>query len=111
MDFNEYQKLARSTAIYPGVDTSFGCNYPIVKLNGEAGEVAEKWGKVLRDHNGIMSPEHKQAIAYELGDVLWYVANTAKELGYTLDTIAKMNVDKVLSRKDRDVIQGSGDDR
>ena len=80
-------------------------------LVGEAGEVAEKFKKLLRDKGGEATDEDKKEIAKELGDVLWYVNSVSNYLGYDLEEIASMNLDKVLSRKDRGVTMGSGDNR
>ena len=109
MDLNTYQQRARSTAQYP----SRGENpiYPSLGLCGEAGEVADKVKKVLRDEAGVFSDERRQAIALELGDVLWYVSQLADELGFSLETVAQANLDKLASRAQRQVIGGSGDQR
>lgn len=109
MDLNAYQRGARQTARYPDV----GSNpiYPTLGLCGEAGEVADKVKKVLRDQNGEFSPEVAQALMLELGDVLWYVAQLATELDLDLDDVATANLDKLASRAARNVISGSGDDR
>ena len=109
MNFNEYQKIARTTAMYPDIGKSI--NYPIIGLCGETGEIAEKYKKVLRDDNGIISPEIKYAMVLELGDILWYIANIAKELDVDLEMVARNNVDKLTSRVDRNMIAGSGDYR
>lgn len=109
MECNEYQKRARETAIYPDVGSNI--YYPVLGLCGEAGEVAEKLKKVIRDKNGRISGKTKTAIINELGDVLWYVANTASELGADLNEIAENNLNKLASRKERDVIKGDGDNR
>jgi NTP pyrophosphatase (non-canonical NTP hydrolase) len=87
MDFNEYQKKSRQTAIYPGLNNNFV--YPTLGLSGEAGEVAEKIKKVLRDKDGQVDETTKMEIEKELGDVLWYVAQIATELGLDLDLIAE----------------------
>lgn len=108
MFINEYQKKAISTAVY-GEGNSI--TYPTLGLTGEAGEVADKVKKVLRDNNGEFSDEKKLEIAKEIGDVLWYCAALARDLGYDLETIAEMNIDKLFSRRDRGVISGSGDNR
>jgi NTP pyrophosphatase (non-canonical NTP hydrolase) len=110
MDLNDYQRRARSTAIYPKPLGNLPV-YPALKLAGEAGEVAEKIGKILRDEEGVIGLERGVELAYELGDVLWYVANLASDLGYDLDNIAQMNVEKLASRQFRGVIKGSGDNR
>ena len=109
MNLNEYQIEAQKTAQYPGKGKDL--SYPALGLNGEAGEVADKLKKVLRDHKGDFNTELREDLAYELGDVLWYVADLAYELGYTLDTIAEMNINKLSSRARRGRIGGSGDHR
>ncbi|MFZ2390757.1 MAG: nucleoside triphosphate pyrophosphohydrolase family protein [Minisyncoccales bacterium] len=109
MTFQEYQEEARKTAIYPNKDNNF--IYPTLGLAGEAGEVAEKIKKVIRDGNGIVSEEKKEEITKELGDVLWYVANLAKELGVTLEDVAQKNLLKLQSRQQRNELHGSGDNR
>lgn len=108
MTLNEYQEGARSTAIYPA---SRQIIYPTLGLTGEAGEVADKVKKVIRDNNDEFTEERKHQIALELGDVLWYAASLAHDLGYTLDEVAQMNLDKLASRMKRDKIHGSGDER
>lgn len=80
-------------------------------LVGEAGEVADKFKKLIRDKNAKPSDEDKKELAKELGDVLWYVNSVGLYLGYSLEEIAQMNLDKVLSRKERGVTKGSGDNR
>ena len=109
MDLNAYQHGARQTARYPDV----GANpiYPTLGLCGEAGEVADKVKKVLRDQNGCFSDAVKQSLLLELGDVLWYVAQWASELGFELDQVAEANLEKLASRAARNVISGSGDHR
>lgn len=109
MNLDDYQAAAQKTAVYPGKGESL--IYPALGLNGEAGEVADKLKKVIRDHRGDLKPETREAIGYELGDCLWYVAEMAFELGYTLETIAVMNIDKLASRARRGLICGEGDDR
>ena len=108
MTINEYQVGALTTKQYGA-----GANiiYPSLKLNGEAGEVAEKVGKVLRDNNGVFTDEIKKAIAMEIGDVLWYCAALAEDLGFTLQEIAEWNLAKLASRRERGVISGNGDNR
>ncbi len=109
MEFNNYQKEARKTAMYPDLGKNFV--YPTLGLAGEAGEVAEKIKKVIRDGNGIVTDEKKEELSKELGDVLWYVANLAEELGLELDLIAQKNLDKLRSRQDRGKLKGDGDNR
>ena len=109
MDLNEYQCKARNTALYPNV----GKNpiYPTLGLAGEAGEVADKVKKVLRDNNGSFDAEAKESIKLELGDVLWYVSQLSSELGFDLETIALSNLNKLSSRQSRGKLSGSGDGR
>jgi len=106
ISFNEYQSKARETALYP---PELGLYYTTLGLTGEAGEVAEKVKKMIRDNKSI--EECKTDILNELGDVLWYIANVAHEFGLTLSDIANNNIDKLQSRLDRGVIHGSGDNR
>jgi NTP pyrophosphatase (non-canonical NTP hydrolase) len=109
LDFSTYQQRSRETARYPDV----GANpiYPTLGLCGEAGEVADKVKKVIRDQQGAFSTDTVAALKLELGDVLWYVAQLASELGLDLDGVAQANLDKLASRSARNVIAGSGDDR
>lgn len=113
MDFNEYQKVSRRTAKYPNLGKKKEDNflYPVLGLLGEAGEVAEKVKKMYRDDNGVLTPERKDLIKKELGDVLWYLAQIATELEMELDDVAKTNIEKLSSRLDRDKILGDGDER
>ena len=106
MNFNEYQKHARSTAIYP---KEYKVIYPALGLCGEAGEVAEKVKKIVRGDDRLNNVT--SSIVMELGDVLWYVAVLADDLGVTLEEIAQANVDKLKSRMKRKKINGSGDNR
>ena len=109
MDFQQYQERCRATARYP--DAGANPIYPTLGLCGEAGEVADKVKKVLRDRQGNFSPEVIADLQLELGDVLWYVAQLATELGLELEQIAQTNLDKLASRAARNVIGGSGDRR
>lgn len=108
LPLNEYQKKARQTAMYPN---EYVVIYPALGLAGEAGEVANKVKKVLRDMGGIYLPESRSEIATELGDCLWYTALLAHDLGYGLEDIAYMNLKKLESRASRGKIKGSGDAR
>tara|TARA_B100000965_G_scaffold303244_2_gene261938 strand:- start:27 stop:356 length:330 start_codon:yes stop_codon:yes gene_type:complete len=109
MEFNSYQIKARETALYPNL----GSNniYPTLGLVGEAGEVAEKVKKVLRDNKGVFDLESKEAIKKELGDVLWYLSNLCTEFGFSLDDVALLNLKKLKSRASSGKISGSGDNR
>jgi NTP pyrophosphatase (non-canonical NTP hydrolase) len=108
MTLNEYQNKAVETAIYGSGNNII---YPTLGLVGEAGEVANKVKKVLRDNNGQFTDDKKKEIAFELGDSLWYIAALARDLGYSLDEIAYGNIHKLASRKERNMIGGSGDNR
>lgn len=108
MELNEYQSAALTTAVYPEDKRII---YPALGMNGEAGEVADKVKKVIRDNEQEFTEETKLAIALEVGDVLWYCATMAHDLGYTLEEIAKMNIRKLLSRQQRGKLGGSGDNR
>lgn len=109
MDFKEYQKKSRVTALYPDKDNNY--IYPALGLADESGEVVGKIKKVIRDQEGKMNDENKKEIAKELGDVLWYIAQLATELGADMEDIAQGNIDKLYSRLDRGKIGGSGDNR
>lgn len=106
--FEEYESLIGETAIYPdvGKGSQLGLAYTALGLTGEAGEFAEKIKKWIRD-----GTFEKRLLAKELGDVLWYTTAAAKELGYSLQDIAEMNVVKLLERKRTNTLQGSGDER
>jgi NTP pyrophosphatase (non-canonical NTP hydrolase) len=109
MTGNEYQKKATKSAIYPDIGNNF--IYPALGLAGESGEVCDKIKKVLRDDGGKFTPMTKLAIAKEIGDVMWYIAALCNELGFELDEIMDMNIEKLLDRIARGVRGGSGDDR
>ena len=109
MEFNDYQKAATETAIYPNKGNNL--MYPALGLAGETGEVCEKMKKIIRDKDGVPDYNDLKALALELGDVLWYVSALANEIGITLDTIAENNLFKLASRKERAVLGGSGDNR
>jgi len=108
MNANSYQQWTLSTAIYPGAGTGNDAelSYLGLGLNGEAGEVADKIKKHLRDGKLDIG-----GIVYELGDVCWYVARLAESLGYSLEDVLEINHSKLESRKTRDVLTGSGDSR
>ncbi len=108
IELSAYQQLSRRTAEYP---RQAWLTYPSLGLVGEAGEVAEHAKKAIRDDGGIVTDERRQAMAQELGDVLWYVAQVASELRLELEEIAQANLEKLLSRQRRGVLSGSGDER
>jgi NTP pyrophosphatase (non-canonical NTP hydrolase) len=109
MTFDDYQKLSRATAIYPNKGNDFV--YPVLGLLGEAGELADKVKKVLRDQDGKLDEATKNELAQELGDTLWYAAQFASELKLSLEQVAEENIEKTQSRLTRGKLHGSGDDR
>lgn len=109
MTFDEYQKKSRRTAVYHRAGQNY--IYPTLGLAGEAGEVANKIKKIERDHDGVLSQETRRAIEGELGDVLWYVAQLATELGIPLEQVAERNLEKLAARLERGKISGAGDQR
>lgn len=108
MKLNDYQEKASETAQYP---REVAIAYVTMGLAGEAGEISNKIKKIYRDQGGVISAGKKSELAKELGDVLWYVAMMAKELGCTLEEVAQKNVEKLQSRYERGVIGGDGDER
>jgi NTP pyrophosphatase (non-canonical NTP hydrolase) len=111
MNANDYQIWTRSTAIYPNTRKSDSVNYVIHGLVGEAGELSNKWKKVIRDDGGVLSNLKLEELRAELGDVAWYLARLADELEISLETLFENNREKLDSRKSRNVIGGSGDNR
>ena len=109
MDFKEYQKKSRKTAIYPKIGKNFV--YPALGLGDEAGEVLGKVKKIFRDKKGIVSKETKEEIKKELGDVLWYLSQIASELNLSFDEVAEFNIEKLASRMERGKLHGNGDNR
>lgn len=109
MKLKEYEEAAARTAIYP--DRGNNITYPTLGLAGETGEVCEKIKKLIRDNNGEITDSFRENLRKELGDILWYIAAVAYEANISMDSIAKANIDKLASRKKRDKLKGSGDDR
>jgi NTP pyrophosphatase (non-canonical NTP hydrolase) len=109
MTFNEYQAKVKLTAHYPVIAEPYV--YPALGLAGETGEVLEKIKKIFRDEQGKITPEKKQELIKELGDVLWYLATLARELEIPFEDIAQNNVTKLFSRLERGVLHGDGDNR
>lgn len=108
MTLNEYQDAANKFVAFPDTYT---ITYPALGLASEAGEVCDKIKKAIRDRHSLSFAELPDMVAPELGDVLWYVAVLASNLGLELEDLARGNIDKLTSRKDRGKIGGSGDDR
>lgn len=140
LTLNDYQSATDSTAIYPGQGGLLGMNYAAMEAAGEAGEIANKVKKVMRDDlhrelgrdldadgysvfnrenilfgtdgtRSYLTDERREAIAKEVGGALYGLARVASELGLTLGEIAQQNLDILASRKERNVLGGSGDDR
>lgn len=109
LDFNAYQAAARQTAKYPDLGRNLA--YPTLGLAGETGEVAERVKKMIRDDNSVLTPERREALKAELGDVLWYVAAICSELDLPLSEVAEYNIRKLRDRQARNVISGDGDTR
>lgn len=107
----EFEIEAAKTAIYPVSGTLTGLLYTALGLAGEAGEVANKVKKALRDDGGELTEERKQAISEELGDCLWYLARLAAEIGTTLEDVALENVGKLRARQQTGTLHGDGDKR
>lgn len=108
LEMDAYQSVAATTAKYP---EGRGLEYVVLGLASEAGEVAGKLKKAIRDEGGVITPERRQQLISELGDVLWYCAMIALELNTTLSSVAQQNMDKLLDRNTRGVIGGDGDKR
>lgn len=110
MNFNEYQERAGQTALYPGAGRGSlaAISYVSLGLAGEAGEIANKVKKLMRDGD---TSEKRKAISKEIGDCLWYIAQLCTELDTTLDHVSMENVNKLYDRQQRGVIQGNGDTR
>ena len=106
MNFYEYQIGSLKTAVYP---KTYAVSYPALGLAEEAGEVAGKIAKMMRDE--IPMQDQKQAIAAEMGDVLWMLAALAHDCGLSLQTIAEMNIEKLKKRQQNNTLHGEGDNR
>jgi NTP pyrophosphatase (non-canonical NTP hydrolase) len=109
MHLDDYQRAALTTA--RGKDAPDEFMHLVLGLVGEAGEIAEKVKKLVRDKNSDLALLDRDDMAAELGDVLWYTAVLADFLGLSFDDVAQRNVDKLADRQRRDVLGGSGDMR
>ena len=109
LSFDEYQEQAWKTAIHPNAGNNY--LYPTLGLVGEAGEVANKVKKILRDDDGVLTDEKREVIRKELGDVLWYAAALATELKLKLSDVASENLARLADRQERGALHGSGDNR
>ena len=108
-DFETYQRESRKT--WGVIPMDHPIVYPTLGLANEAGEVAGKIKKIFRDRAGVISDEDRQALKYELGDVLWYLTQICTELNLTLEEVAAANLEKLFSRLERGQIRGDGDHR
>jgi len=106
MEFNEYQERAKETAMYPN-KLDGGFYYTALALAGEVGELLNKIKKIARDN--IQIP--REEIISELGDILWYLSETARNFDISLEEVVEYNLKKIRSRKERGTLQGSGDNR
>lgn len=109
MNFEEYQRMSRKTAMYPDLGKNYA--YIALGLTGEAGEVANKVKKIYRDDNSVLTDAKREEIKKELGDILWYIAQMATEMNLSLDEIAQNNIVRLYSRLERGTINGDGDNR
>lgn len=118
MTLDEYQKFTTSTSLYKTTDGLF------LGLCEEAGEVAGKRKKYLRGdydsyleshllpHERTVNPdEYISLLKKELGDVMWYISQICNAHGFTIQEVIEGNVAKLSDRKERGVLQGSGDSR
>ena len=113
MKFDEYQEKAKKYDLFEATDNlkEVAFTEKVLGLAGEAGEAADKVKKILRDKDGKVSLDDKEAISKELGDVLWYLANISRYLGIPLSEVASGNIEKLESRYQRNKIHGAGDER
>lgn len=115
MNFSEYQEKAKQTDLdQPGATDQVmypGFMDKILGLSGEAGEFTDKVKKIVRDKEGKISPEDREELIKELGDVLWYVALVSEYMGVSLEDVAEKNIEKLASRQRRGTLTGSGDNR
>ena len=110
MTFDDYQKTAVTTLI-ANPDPLMDKTIMVLGIAGEAGEVVEKWKKLVAYREGKITEDDLREMSKEIGDVLWYLTVFADMLGLSMDDIATQNCDKLLSRKERDVLKGAGDNR
>ena len=106
---NADQTASRKT--WSLIHTDHAIVYPTLGLTNEAGEVAGKIKKIFRDRAGVISDADREALKYELGDVLWYLAQICTELDLTLEDVASANLTKLYDRLERNTIAGEGDNR
>ena len=107
VEINEYQDKTATTAVYPWPGEPDGFEYTLFGLVGEAGELANKYKKILRNQEYLY--DNRKLLMDELGDVLWYVARIASELDYTLEEVAKFNLNKLALRKKQNELKNRKD--
>jgi NTP pyrophosphatase (non-canonical NTP hydrolase) len=111
MEFDEYQKRATTTVTFDGKQKEYQLMYVTLGIAGEAGEIAEKIKKVMRNDDGVMSDEKREDLKKEIGDVLWYLSQLSRILGLSFSEVAEANLKKLADRKQRNVIKSTGDYR
>lgn len=110
MNFDEYQKQALKTrVVHP--DALMNKTVWVMGVAGEAGEVVEKWKKIVIYKDGKISDEDLTELKKELGDVVWYIAVLADSLGLSFEDVMKLNIEKLVDRQNRGVLKGKGDNR
>lgn len=108
-DFDNYQEECKKTAVYPNIGKNY--TYPTIGLMGEAGEVANKVKKLIRDDESVITEEKRSDISHEIGDMMWYIAQLSTELNLKLSDVVKENLEKLAKRKEENKLHGSGDNR
>ncbi len=111
MDFDEYEKLAAKTAHFDDRTEEYKLMYLALGVAGEAGEVAEKIKKIMRNDHGVVSKEKREEVQKEIGDVLWYLSQLSRQLGFSFSSAAETNIAKLADRMARNVITSEGDNR
>ncbi len=111
MDFDEYEELATRTANFEGKQAEHALMYLGLGLTSEAGEVADKIKKIIRNDNGVISAEKRDALKSEIGDVLWYLSQLARHLQIPFSEVPMGNIEKLADRAKRSVISSDGDNR
>lgn len=107
LTFEEYDQWLSKNIVNPQKDLLL----QVLGICGEAGEIAEKMKKIVRDKDGVISDEDRELMAKELGDVLWYLARFAQSIDMTIEDVARLNIEKLESRRNRGVVSGDGDNR
>ncbi|HWO07556.1 MAG TPA: nucleoside triphosphate pyrophosphohydrolase family protein [Candidatus Paceibacterota bacterium] len=111
MDFDEYENVARGTATFDTKPFEYQLMYLALGIAGESGEIAEKVKKIMRNDNGTVSDEKRELLKAEIGDVLWYLSQLSRVLGFSFSETARANIDKLKDRAERGVIKSAGDNR